>query len=371
MLDEITEIFRWFHAHAELGYQETETTARIREILTDLQVEIVETGLRTGLIAVIRGKTDRKKLCLRADLDALPIAEQTGLSYASMTPGIMHACGHDFHITTALAVATLLKMRQESLPNTVYFAFEAGEEVFGGAERVWNTGALREVSSFYGFHADPSLAVGEVGIREGGVMAAVDGFHITVKGVGTHAATPHLGRNPISALMTLVNAMQAHTQSALPPTSPHVLSFTQIHAGSAWNVIPETAECDGTLRTLDAAERAELMAAFDRIAAHVGAMTDCVCELSWSGSAPCVKNDAALCAVAREKATACGLRCVPILPAMVSDDFSVFAEKAKGIYLKIGTGIGHPLHHPMFCADPAAILPTARFLADLLSAEVE
>lgn len=364
------EVFKWFHAHPELGFQETATTNQIHEILESAGIEIVSTGLPTGLIAVIRGKQPGKSVCLRADIDALSISEQTDLPYASQNPNTMHACGHDFHITAALAAAEKLNRVKDRLKGTLYIAFEPGEEAFLGAEKILQTGILDDVSEFYGFHADPSLQVGQAGIREGGVMAAVDRFRIDVRGTGTHAATPHFGNNPIPVLLSLISSLQTFSQRQIPPTQPHVLSFTHIAAGNTWNVIPETAFCEGTVRTLREEDRVSIRDSITRIVRGFGEMTGTDCILDWTSGSSAVFNDGALCEAATVSAAEVEMESVNYVPEMVSDDFSSFAAHnpgARGLYLKIGTGIGYPLHHPKFKVDPDAIAPAAELLSAILA----
>lgn len=362
-------VFKWFHGHPELGFQETATTNKIREILETEGIEIISTDLSTGLVAVIRGKQEEKSVCLRADIDALPIQEQTDLPYSSHNCGVMHACGHDFHITVTLAAAVKLNRMKDRLNGTLYIALQPGEEVFGGAEKVLQTGVLDNVSEFYGFHADPALRVGEVGIKEDGVMAAVDRFRIDVKGTGTHAATPHLGNNPISVMTSLISALQNFAVREIPPSQSHVVSFTHISGGNAWNIIPEATFCEGTARTFRDQDRRFIRDSFSRIVHGFGEMTGTACELEWISGPPAVINDRALCEAARVTAAEAGLNAVDFVPEMISDDFSFFTEQtvnSRGLYLKIGTGIGFPLHHPKFQIDLAAITPAVELISRIL-----
>ena len=362
-------VFKWFHENPELGLQETATTAKIREILEEEGIEIVPTDLSTGLIAVIHGSQKGKSVCLRADIDALPIHEQTDLTYASQNCGVMHACGHDFHTTAALAAAAKLNKQKEQLHGTLYIAFEPGEEVFRGAEKILQTGALDNVSEFYGFHADPALKVGEVGIKKDGVMAAVDRFRIDIRGTGTHAATPHLGNNPIPVITSLISALQNFVPREISPTQPYVISFTHIEAGNTWNIIPETAFCEGTVRTLRDKDRKRIKDSFYRTVHSFGDITGAECNLVWTSGASAVINSGSLCAAARIAAAEVGLKALDFVPEMISDDFSLFAEQntgSQGLYQKIGTGTGYPLHHPQFKVDMKAIDSTADLLSRIL-----
>ena len=363
------QIFQWFHENPELSFQETATTNKIREILESEGIEIIPTNLSTGLIAGIRGNPDGKAVCLRADIDALPMQEQLDLTYTSQNPGIMHACGHDFHITAALATAAKLNKQKDQLNGTLYIAFQPGEEVFSGAEKVWQTGVLHNVSEFYGFHADPALKVGEVGIKEAGVMAAGDRFRINVRGIGTHGATPNLGNNPIPILVSLISALQSFAARELSPVQPHILSVTHIEGGNTWNIIPETASCEGTVRTLDNQARSFIRDSISRIVGGFRDMTGAQCELKWSSGPAAVINSGTLCQTARIAAAESGMKAVDFVPEMISDDFSFYVEHtpgSQGLYLKIGTGIGFPLHHPKFKVDPDVIDPAAEYISILL-----
>lgn len=364
-----TQVFKWFHMNPELGFQETSTTAKIKEILGDEGIEIIPTDLSTGLIAVIRGNPEGKSVCLRADIDALPIREQTSLDYSSRRNNVMHACGHDFHTTVALAAAAKLNQMKERLNGTLYIAFQPGEEVLGGAEKVLKTGVLRDVSEVYGFHSDPALKAGEVGIKEDGVMAAVDRFRIDVRGTGAHAATPHLGNNPIPIMASLISTLQNFAAREISPAQSYIVSFTHIDGGNAWNIIPETAFCEGTVRTFSDAARSLIRDSFYRIVHGFGELTEADCSLEWISGPPAVINSKPLCEAARTAAAEAGLKAVDFVPEMIGDDFSRFTEKnseALGLYLKVGTGIGFPLHHPKFLVDLQAIDPAVELIVRIL-----
>lgn len=263
----------------------------------------------------------------------------------------------------------ILQLRLGQLHGTLYIAFQPGEEVFSGAEKVWQTGVLRNVSEFYGFHADPAMKVGEVGIKEAGVMAAGDRFRISVRGIGTHGATPHLGNNPIPILASLISAVQNFAARELSPVQPHILSITHIEGGNTWNIIPETAFCEGTVRTLDPQARSIIRDSISRIVRGFGEMKGAACELEWVSGPAAVINSRALSQTAREAAVESGRKAIDFVPEMISDDFSFYTEHtpgSQGLYLKIGTGIGYPLHHPKFKIDPEAINPTADFISILL-----
>lgn len=363
------EIFCWFHEHPELGYQEYDTTQKIREILEKGGIEIVETSLSTGIVAVVRGSREGKSVAFRADIDALPIEEQTGLSYASAHSGIMHACGHDFHITTALAAAERLHEKRNEISGNVFFIFQPAEEVADGAKTVIQTGVLKEVDEYYAFHADPSLPAGTIGLKKGTIMAAVDQFKVTIEGKDTHAAMPHLGNNPIPVMAQMMIALQTSVPQKVPAIHPSVLSFTQICAGNTWNVIPGNGFFQGTMRSILFQERKEMKERFFTIVQGFAKMNDMQARIEWhEGPAPVINNEDLYDTIERiAKKKHFNIR--EIETNMISDDFSCYLEeneKAAGIYLKIGTGEGYPLHNSRFTVDISSIEIAAGLLTDIL-----
>ena len=203
--DRLIEIFKWLHQHPELGMEERQTTEYIRRILTENSVRLLETGLETGLIAEL-GTGKAPTVALRADMDALPVQEATGLPYASVNPGVMHACGHDFHSACMLGAALLLKEREDTLPGTVKVIFQPSEEVNRGSALMVSTGLLDDVQLFLSGHTYPWYPAGFLGIRPGPVMAAADRFIVRIKGKGCHAAHPENGDDPIPALAAVITA---------------------------------------------------------------------------------------------------------------------------------------------------------------------
>lgn len=363
------EVFQWFHKHPELGFQEKATTETIQRILREENIEIVDSGLDTGLIAVVRGKHPGKKVAFRADIDALPIQEQTKLPYRSAHPEIMHACGHDFHITAALAAASRLNAGRENLSGTVYFIFQPGEEVADGAKKVIRTGALKEVTEYYAFHADPTLPVGTFGIKDGTVMAAVDKFQFQVKGKAAHAAMPHLGNNPIPVMLQMISAIQLIIPDRISAIHPSVLTITQISAGNTWNVIPMEGSFQGTLRATEAMDREFIRKKILKTVQSIAELNDMEVDWQWhSGPGPVV-NDRDLLESIKDLYQISGVKAKKIEAAMTSDDFSCYLEDradARGIYLRAGTGLGYPLHHPEFQVNPEAIECSVELLTNIL-----
>ena len=244
MEKQLIEWFEWFHKNPELSYEEYNTTAKIREILTQAGLEILPFELETGLVAVIRGKGPGLVSALRCEIDALPIVEETELSYASCHEGKMHACGHDFHITAGLGCALLLNERKEELAGTVKIIFQPAEESSLGALKILETPVMEDVEEIWGIHADPTNEAGVLGIREGSVSAAVDRFVVTVKGNSCHGAHPDDGVDPIPVAAAIVQAFQTIVTRNINAFHPGLISVTRMEAGNTWNVIPESAQLE-------------------------------------------------------------------------------------------------------------------------------
>lgn len=360
------EIFYWFHRHPELSYEEYDTTAQIKKLLKAADVKILPIPMETGLIAEVKGEKDGPVQALRCDIDALPITELTDLPYASECPGKMHACGHDFHITAGIGTAIWLQEHKGELCGTVRFFFQPGEESSLGAWKVLETTALDSVTRVWGFHSDPTNLVNAIGIREGAVAAAVDRFVITITGVGCHGAHPDDGVDPIPAAAAMVQAFQTIVTRNINPFHPALISVTRLEAGNTWNVIPQTAQLEGTVRTMDRQDRCLFEKRLKAIAEQTASAYGASAEVEWIPGPPAVCNDAEMAAFAKETAEAEGFQTVPEEQSLGGDDFSFYMEKVPGCYIKIGIGKGATIHQPTFQVDPAALMPAVRYLSRLL-----
>ena len=363
----LIEWFEWFHMHPELSYEEYKTTAKIREILTEEGVEILPYELETGLVAIVRGAVEGPVRALRCDIDALPVLEESGLSYASLEKGKMHACGHDFHIVAGLGCALLLSEKKSELKGTVKIIFQPGEESAVGALKILATDVMDDVEKVWGFHSDPTNEVGTIGIREGYVAAAADRFVVTVKGVGCHGAHPDHGIDPVPAAAAMVQAFQTIITRNIDAFHPALLSVTRIQAGQTWNVIPETAELEGTVRTMNREDRALAEKRMGEIAEHIAAAYGCGALFEWHPGSPAVYNDGEMAEQSKEVALKKGLLVVPEESSMGGDDFSFYEEKIPGCYIKIGTGKGPTIHQPGFTVDKSVLLPAAEYLSELVA----
>lgn len=250
--DELTAIRRDFHEHPELGMQEVRTSGIVAKLLQEWGIE-THTGIgKTGVVGVLRGKSDGRTIGLRADMDALPIEERTNLPFASKTPGVMHACGHDAHTTMLLGAARYLAETRD-FDGTAIFIFQPAEEGLGGARAMLADGLFDRFpcDEIYGMHNNPIGEPNRVGVKPGEAMAGADFFDIHVRGYGSHAAMPHNSKDPIVIASLLVAQLQTLVSRNVAPTEPLVFSVTQIHAGAAYNVIPSDCTISGTMRYFD------------------------------------------------------------------------------------------------------------------------
>ena len=361
----LLELFLQLHAHPELAFEEHASTAAIREILVREGVEILDSGLETGLVARITGALPGPVIGLRGDIDALPIQEETNLPYASEVPGRMHACGHDAHAAIMLGAAILLHRHRDRLRGSVKLVFQPAEENSYGALRVLGTGMLDDAALFLAVHTYPAFPAGVLGIKEGPVMAAVDRFEIHIRGRGSHTAHPHKGVDPVVVQAAIVLGAQSIVSRALDPFAPAVVSITHARSGNTWNVIPETAYLEGTVRTLDPAARATVRARLDALVQQTALAYGAEAELAWHPGPPAVLNDPGLCSEARAVARELGFRVDRQEDTLGGEDFSYFLQDRPGIFLRVGSGGDYPSHHPRFTVDPAAIYPAAEYFAQL------
>ena len=350
--------------------KEYKTTEYLRKTLLDSGVRLLDTKLETGLIAVI-GTGEDPVIALRADIDALPIQEQTSLPYSSETSGVMHACGHDFHATCMLGAALLLKEREASLSGTVKVIFQPAEEINVGAAKLADTGLLDDVQLFLAGHTYPWYPAGTMGIRPGPVMASADRFSVRIKGKGCHAANPDMGIDPIPALGATISAFQIVVSRRVNPFEGAVVSITRVEAGNTWNVIPETAFLEGTVRAMTETVRDGIHQSLEQLAIDTAKVYGCEAVFEYErGPAP-VLNDAGVCDRAANVARELGLNVETNPPSMIAEDFSRYLKLAPGALFRIGTGGGFDNHHPSFTADPSALLPAAQFFATLAERELE
>ncbi|WP_420407419.1 M20 aminoacylase family protein [Hoeflea sp.] len=360
--DDITEWRRTLHADPELLFDVHNTAAFVADKLKSFGCDEVVTGIgRTGVVGIIHGRpgSNGPAIGLRADMDALPINEITGAPWASRTPGKMHACGHDGHTAMLLGAARHLA-RTRNFDGTVAVIFQPAEEGGGGGREMVNDGMMDRfgITKVFGMHNLPGLPVGQFAIRKGPIMAATDIFDITVTGRGGHAAMPHQTVDPIVASSQIVTSLQSIASRNANPLESVVVSVTKFLGGSAYNVIPETVELAGTVRTLSAEMRDLTEARINEIAAGIAAAHGCKAEVKYLRNYPVTFNHADetdfAADVAADVAGEQGIeREQP--PTMGGEDFSFMLEARPGAFIFMGNGDTASLHHPAYDFNDEAI----------------
>ncbi|WP_379967861.1 M20 peptidase aminoacylase family protein [Ectobacillus sp. sgz5001026] len=361
--NKLVEIRRHLHEYPELSRQEFQTSVYIRELLEDADISILPSSLETGVIAEIKG--NGPVIALRADIDALPITEETNLPYASKNLGKMHACGHDFHTASILGAAYLLKQKETHLKGTVRFIFQAAEENSSGAKDVIKAGLLNDVTAIFGLHNKPDLSVGTIGITEGPLMASVDRFEIQIDGKGTHAAAPHRGIDPIVTASHIILALQSIVSRSINPLHSAVISVTNLHARNTWNVIPGTVTLEGTVRTFQDDVRNTIPEKIRQIIQGVASALGGIASLHWYPGPPSIQNDSLLTELCQNAATLNGLSIVDPQPSMAGEDFAYYQREVPGFFVFMGTSGTEEWHHPSFTLDERALSITAHYFATL------
>ena len=374
ILPGIVETRHHLHQNPELSGAEQRTSALVAERLRAFGVEDVRTELAGyGVTGVLRGRKSTAKdgpmLALRADMDALPIQEASSLGYASCRAGVMHACGHDGHTATLLGTAQALSELREHLPGPVKFIFQPAEETVGGADGMIAAGVLDGVEAIVALHGWPNLEVGQIGCRPGPMMASADVFDLTVKGKGGHAAYPHTTVDPIVIASQIISAWQTLSSREVSPLDSVVVSVTQFHAGTAYNVIPGTAELKGTVRCLSNAVRDEMPAKMERIAAGLCAAFRAEYKFSYTSGPPVVVNDPALTslveAVGHEVLPPDGVQFLET-PTMGAEDFAYYLLQIPGVMFRLGVGTEvTALHTPTYNFSDGALEYGMNMLANL------
>lgn len=361
MQEEVAGWRRHLHRNPEILFDVHETAKFVAAKLAAFGCDEVAEGIgRTGVVGIIKGRLgDGPAVGLRADMDALPITEATGLPHASAVPGKMHACGHDGHTAMLLGAARHL-CDTRNFRGSVAVIFQPAEEGGGGGREMVRDGmmdrfAIREV---YGLHNMPGLPVGEFAIRSGGIMAATDEFNITITGKGGHAAMPHLTIDPVLAGAHMVAALQSVVSRSTDPVSSLVVSVTCFHAGDAHNVIPQTAQLRGTFRTLDPQVREEADARIRHVAAMTAAAFGAEAHVTVNRGYPVTMNHPAQTdfAVSIAGAVAGMGKVNPnVAPVMGGEDFSYMLEERPGAFIFMGNGDSAFLHHPAYDFNDDAI----------------
>jgi len=363
-IEEFVALRRDLHRHPELAFRESRTSAIVAERLSSYGYEVT-TGLAgTGVIGQLRKGDGLRRLGLRADMDALPITEQTERSYASETAGVMHACGHDGH--TAILLAAAKRLAERDFSGTLNLIFQPAEEIGAGARKLLSEGLFERFpcDAVFGLHNWPGVPSGQFGFVEGPAMAAVDKAIIRIVGKGGHGASPHETVDPVVAASSLVLALQSIVSRNVDPRQAAVVTVGSIHGGEASNVIPDSVELKLTIRSFDAEVRRQLEERIPALARAQAESFGATAEVSYHRGFPALTNHAAETQFAREIALAAfGQHQVEpdFKPRMASEDFAFLLEARPGSYLFVGNGDSAPLHSPAYDFDDDIIAPAASF----------
>ena len=354
------------HRHPEMGNHEFMTAALVEETLHGLGIE-TQRVMETGVVGTLTGGRPGKTAALRADIDALPVTETTGADFASETPGVMHACGHDVHTAAVLGAAMLLAEHRETLPGTVKFFFQPDDEGNGGSRRMIAAGCMEGVDAVFGAHVAPDLPAGMVGVRYGKFYAASDMFTVTVRGRSAHGAQPEKGIDALAASAAMVSELR--TLPAKTISDPAVLSIGTFHSGTARNIIADTAEFSGIMRTLGPNDRSALKRVFRETIEEISSRFHTTAEVNIIESYAGVVNTEAETRHVQQTAEALLGKdkvCVLDHPTMTTEDFGYFIDAAKGSFFHIGAGCTTPLHNPKFLPEPLTIITLAALHADIM-----
>jgi amidohydrolase len=343
------------HSHPELSGQEERTAGVVSRLLTQAGItHETAVGGTHGIVAVIESGagTDGPTFALRGDMDALPILEENDVAYKSQNPGVMHACGHDGHTANLLGAAFVLNTVRESLPpGRVKLIFQPAEETVRGADALIAAGAIDDVDAILMLHGWPNLQVGKIGVRNGPAMASSDTFKLIVRGKGGHGAYPHDTFDPIMCGAQIVTALQTVVSREILPVAPAVISVTMFHAGTARNIIPDTAEICGTVRTLDPELRKTMAERIERVIAGVCMALRCEYDFAYTYGTPITINDGRISDIVRAVGSdLLGPENVVELtePTMGAEDFAYYVEKIPGAMFRLGTDCPSLLHTPKY-----------------------
>lgn len=344
LLPAITEIRRDLHMYPELSFQEKRTAEKIKEFLQRNQIQFTGGWAGNGIVASIRGNKPGPMVMLRADMDALPIQEENEVSYASKSPGVMHACGHDVHTSSLLGVAAILNENKDLLAGEVKMIFQPGEEKLpGGASIMISEGLFKNALPQWilAQHVHPPLPAGHVGFRSGLYMASADEIYITVIGKGGHAATPHLCVDPVVIAARMITALQEVTSRNIDPLSHGVLTIGKVYTdGGATNIIPDRVYLEGTLRAMDEGWRDNAHKIIRDLAEHICKASGGRCDVNIVVGYPSLKNDNQVTQMCRNAAVEfLGAEKVHELPQrMTSEDFAFYSQLVPACFYRLGTG---------------------------------
>lgn len=374
LADQLVADRRHFHRNPELGLQEHETATYIAKRLRKLGIEHQTGVAKTGVVGLVKGTKPGHTILLRADMDALPLTEETGAEYASRRPGVMHACGHDGHTAILLGVAELLSQRRDQFNGTVKLVFQPAEEGPGGAEAMIAAGVMESphVDVCFGLHLSNESPVGHIVVQGGPVQASADSFELEVVGVGGHGAMPEQTVDAVAIGAAIVNELQRIISREISPTDTAVVTIGSFHGGTASNIIAQRAVLQGSLRTLNSETRAFAHRRIREIATHVAQAARATCDVTFDLGYPVTINNERMAAFARAVAETI----VPpenvhgMQPVMASEDMSFFLNAAPGCFAYLGSAnparnLNRPHHSPLFDFDEACLPIGVELLSQL------
>jgi amidohydrolase len=355
ILPKLVEIRHVIHQNPELKYEEYQTAALVEKTLREFGITDIQTGVgKTGVVAMLDSGKPGKVVGLRADMDALPVTEQTTVTYHSKIPGKMHACGHDGHTASLLGCAYVLQQMKAQFTGKIKLIFQPAEEGGAGAAAMIKDGVLEnpKVDAIFGYHNWPTVKTGIVGLRSGCIFAAADEFSIIIHGKGGHASQPHLTQDPVYIGASMITQLQSIVSRLTSPTDPVVVSITQFTAGNTFNVVPSEAHLRGTIRTVDPTTRWRVQQQFQNIVVSIAKMYGASASVELlAGYPPTINHQSAVDLVRTTALQLFGSQmCQEIeMPKMAAEDFSFFLEAIPGCYFLIGNGEDCPTcHHPQF-----------------------
>lgn len=369
---QVIEWRRHIHENPELSGKEFQTTRMVADLLQELGMDVKISPTGTGVIGILKGQRVTPVVALRADMDALPVTELTGVPFASKIKGIMHACGHDAHTAILMGTAKVLSSLKDQLPGTVKFIFQPAEEIGRGARQMINEGALDapKPEAIFGLHVAPFLS-GTLLYRSGGVTASSDELQIVVNGKGTHGAMPWMGIDPVVVASQIVLGLQTVVSRQTDLTvTPAVVTVGMINGGTRPNIIPEQVEMKGTIRTFDPATRQALRVKIDKMVKAIADSAGATAEVRIIEGGPPVVNDAKLVALMGPTLKrVAGSKFQPAIQVTASEDFAFYAEKVPGLFYNLGirppNTPSYPNHSPKFLVDDAALIVGVRAMSNL------
>ena len=355
------EFFEHLHKHPEISNQEFETTAYVKDILKSLDIEVIDYGMETGVVGLLRGGSDGPCIALRADIDALPIQEDSTQEFCSEVPGVSHACGHDAHCAALLTAASILSEMRDEIKGSVKFIFQPAEELNTGAKILVDRDCLRGVDAIFGVHNSPDVPFGSIGVKDGPLMAAVDRINMKIYGRGGHGGQPHLTCDPVVAAASFIQSAQTIVSRNISPNRFAVVSICDMKAGSGAinNIIPEEVTMYGTVRTFDSADAKMIEERLKKMIAQIADAYNCEGECEYIYQIPATYGMHELYDTAYAAASAVGVPVDPT-PTGGGEDFSIYQQHVPGFFYWLGireedNDCVYPWHSPHFKLNKAVV----------------